>query len=247
MKKLYFLAVVVLIAGIATSCKKPPKPCINCTSEGIIKTTYIVDTALGEAGTITVYPVLTPRNYDFCDSFVYHNGAYMEPYRVYPKLFVCTSKAADDTARRYREMPGNQVAKQPCVCRENPDKQFNDNDGISRNDFLYIENIEKFPNSVMYIRTPGDTTKIRTYYNYDNQGDVFNGIILRDKNTPVIEAKMLKSGVYEAELRFYKDVQQLNPMGQTIKFKFAIVRSDKMPNVNCLKQARDQTDTKLLK
>ncbi|MDR0941238.1 MAG: hypothetical protein LBM68_03310 [Bacteroidales bacterium] len=243
MKKLSFLAIIGLLVALATSCIRTNEPfCINCTSEGIQKQTYVVDTTQ-EGATITIFPVITPRNYDFCDSFVYYKGAYTEPYRVYPNLLLCEKEAAVDTAQRYREK--GDVSQQPCVCRVNPDKKFNDT--VPKNEFLYIEGIEKFPNSVMNIRTPGDTTKIRTYYNYNNKGDVFNGLILRTENTPIIESKMLKSGIYDAELFFFKDAAQQVPIGDTIWFKFAIIRSDKIANINCLKQARDLNDTKLLK
>ncbi|MCL2328559.1 MAG: hypothetical protein FWC39_08620 [Bacteroidetes bacterium] len=243
MKRLHFLAIVALGAAVMSSCGPKPDDCINCTGQGIIKTTYLIDTAIGS---ITVYPVLTPRNYDFCDSFVYKNGAFMEPYRVHPKLLLCTKEAARDTARRYRESPALNAADQPCVCRINPDKKFNDSDGKPKNDILFIEGIEKFPNSVMYLRTPGDTTKIRTYFNYNNHDDPFNGLILRHKNTRVIESKMLKSGIYEAELMFFKDAAQQVPLGNAIKFRIAIIRSNKVCNITCLKQARDQDDTELL-
>ena len=99
----------------------------------------------------------------------------------------------------------------------------------------------------MHLRTPGDTTKIRTYLNYDNENDIFAGIIPNFDNTPVREVKMLKSGIYEAELIFYKDEMLQVRMGEPIIFRFAIIRSNKVPNVNCLKQARDQDDTELLK
>lgn len=240
MKKLPFLAIIALLATLVTSCKTNEPFCINCTSEGIIKQSYLVDTTIGS---ITIYPVITPRNYDFCDSFVYYNGAYREPYNVYPHLLVCAKDAAIDTARRYRLM--GDVSQQPCVCRINPDKEFNDS--VPKNEFLYIDGIEKFPNSVLNIRTPGDTTKIRTYFNYNNKGDVFNGLILRSENTPVVESKMLKSGIYEGELFFFKDGAYQVPMGDTIWFKFAIVRTNKVANINCLQQARDQNDTDLLK
>lgn len=245
MKKLYFLAIVALGAAVMSSCVKDPKECINC-AQGIEKKTYIIDTVSGN--TITIYPVLTPRNYDFCDSFVLYNGAFWEPYRVpqyQGKLFLCSKEAAVDTARRYREM--GDVSKQPCVCRENPDKKFNDTDGKPKNEYLHIDGIKNYPYSVMHLRTIGDTTKIRTYFNYDNENDVFNGLILQDQNTPVERSKMLRSGVYEAELIFYKDDKLQVHLGEPIKFKFAIIRSDKVPNINCLKQARDPDDTVLLK
>lgn len=242
MKKLPFLAIIGLLALVATSCVKTADDCINCTGENIIRRTYVVDTALGTS--IEVFPVITPRNYDFCDSFVYHNGSYMEPHRVYSNLLSCTQAQAIDSAKRYREM--GDVSKQPCVCRVNPDKEFNDTEGAPKNEFLYIEGIEKFPYSVMNIRVPGDTTKIRTYYNYDNANNVFNGLILRTENTAVIESKMLKSGRYEVELFFYKDAAYQVPMGDTVAFTMAIIRSKKVANINCLQHAKDIDDTDLL-
>ncbi|MDR2963963.1 MAG: hypothetical protein LBU90_10090 [Bacteroidales bacterium] len=244
MKHLHFLTIIAAIVAFTTSCIKD-ETCINCTAEDIIIQKFVIDpNATSGDGTITVYPVFTPRNYNFCDSFVYMNHSWVEPYKKYSNLLLCTAQQARDTFAIYRQ--AERSAEQPCVCRKNPDTEYNTTGGKSLNDFLYIDGISQFPNSVMNIRVPRDTSKILTLYNYDNQNGVFNGLILRTENTTIVESKMLASGIYEAELMFYKDAAHQVILGDTVRFKLAIIRSPRVNNINCLNEAREKGDNEIL-
>jgi len=228
------LPLIFGILGVAIiffmSCKQKPY-CLDCDYEGITKTTI----SYGTDSAITIYPVLTPRNYNHCDSFVFYNGTYVEPWRVEgTNLLLCTQEKAQEMYLAGRPL---------CVCRINPDTEFNDIDGI--NDFFYIDGITKFPYNRLYIKVLNDTSKIRSYEDYTNNNNVFNGLVLDTVDTEFATSKMLTSGIYVYELILYKDLTHTVPF-DTIIGNFAIIRSDKDCNSNCLKHAYQQNDTKLL-
>ena len=234
------LGILGILSFIVISCKEP-NFCMDCDSEGIVKTTV----SYGDSASITIYPVITPLNYNHCDSFVLYNGTYVEPYKS-PKykdsLKLCTAKEAQLEANEGKHL---------CVCRENPNVKFNDdikdinnNQGI--NNFFYIQGINKFPYNKLFIKVQDDTTKIRTYKNYDNINDKFTGLVLDTMVIEYVNSKMLRSGVYIYELVLYKD-QNHQVALDTISGKFFIVRSNEDCNKNCLKHAYNQNDTKLLK
>lgn len=248
MKKYFALlfGAFAISALIFSSCVKK-KDCFDCDAEGIVKQTFIV----GDSGSITIYPVITPLNYDFCDSFVLYNGTYVEPYRV-PKynkkkeeggeygLRLCTNEEAQKEV--------NEKKERTCVCRENPATKDNDTKEAGKegiNNFLYIEGITNFQYNKLFIKQDNDTTKNRTYINYDNTGDTFNGLVLDTMDVEFISSKMLRSGKFKYELILYKDEAHQVAI-DTIIGNFFIVRSKKDCNINCLKHARDQRDTELL-
>lgn len=237
------LPLILGVFGILTlfviGCKEP-KFCMDCDSEGIIKKTV----SYGDSASITIYPVITPLNYNHCDSFVLYNGTYIEPYKA-PKykdsLKLCTTKEAQEDANKGIYL---------CVCRENPNIQFNDAGDINNNqginNFFYIQGINKFPYNKLFIKVGDDTTKIRTYKNYDNVNDKFTGLVLDTMHVEYVNSKMLRSGIYLYELILYKDPNHQVAI-DTVDGKFFIVRSDEDCNNNCLKHAYNQNDTKLLK
>ncbi|HPH15992.1 MAG TPA: hypothetical protein PK029_02390 [Bacteroidales bacterium] len=236
------LGIFGIFSLVFVSCDETPF-CMDCDSEGIIKKTV----SYGDSASITIYPVMTPLNYNHCDSFVLYNGTYIEPYKApqyKDSLKLCTAKEAQEDANKGIYL---------CVCRENPDIQYNDdvkdinnNQGI--NNFFYIQGINKFPKNKLFIKVQDDTTKIRTYVNYDNISDKFTGLVLDTMDIEYTNSRMLRSGVYVYELVLYgsADVNHQVPL-DTIAGKFLIVRSLDDCNNNCLKHAYNQNDTKLLK
>lgn len=225
-----FLAFSVLVA---TSCIEEDDT-INCDWENIevITRKYLTGKDTNE---ITIYPVITTNNYNFCDSMVFSpglndwikpDGQDGNPGRT------CTQQEAIDSIQA-----GNFTA---CPCRENPDKQ---NDQI--NSKFVIEGIDKFPNNILYIKVPGDTVKIRTYQNYDNNNNVFQGYVPTDTSLGYYEfysSRILASGTYDYELVLYKDIDHTVPL-DTIASSFVIITSRyKNQNINCAHYALEQDD-----
>lgn len=221
------------------SCNPKQDFCIDCEGEDIVKQTY----QYGGDTAITIYPVITPRNYNHCDSFVFSNGSYMEPHLAArymiggtgPVLRLCSFEEAQESLLH---------GDTSCVCRINPDTEFNDIN--SYNDFFYIDNIKKyFPYNQLNIKVANDTSKIRTYMNYDNVSDKFNCLILDTVDVEYVNSRMLAAGIYEYELILYKD-EAHQVVKDSIIGKFAIIRSDKDLNRNCAKQAFDPINDRLL-
>ncbi len=219
-------------ALVAISCIKEDDV-IDCNWQNIEVVTRTYGDSLDS--TITIYPVITTNNYDFCDSMVFSpdlndwikpDGKDGNPGRT------CTQQEAIDSIQA-----GNYTA---CPCRENPDKQ---NDQI--NSKLVIEGIENFPNNILYIKVPGDTVKIRTYQNYDNNNNVFQGYVPTDTSLGYYEfysSRILASGSYDYELVLYKDVDHTVPF-DTIANSFIIITSRyKDKNINCGQYALEQDD-----
>lgn len=233
------LPLILGMLGVATlffmSCGHPDF-CINCEDDGAVKTTVSYGKCVdGKDSAVTIYAVMTPRNYNYCDSFVFYKGTYVEPWRVNPNLLLCTQEEAQ---RRYL------AGDNRCVCRINPDIDNNDISEI--NDFFYIEGITKFPNNRLYIKTLNDTSKIRAYEDYSNNNNMFNGLVIDTVDTEYPMYRMLATGIYVYELILYKDEMHTVPF-DTITGNFAIIRSDKDCNSRCIEQAKDQNDTKILK
>lgn len=135
--------------------------CYEC--EDSIKTiTYGPDSSL------TFYNVMTPHNYNVCDSFVYYNGTYIEPYNS--PQYVGLLKLCTESEKEALHKQGNDTT---CVCVL-PTKNYEGSYYI--NDYFHIDGIEKFPYNKLYFTFDGDTTKIRIYYDYDNMNDRFVGL-----------------------------------------------------------------------
>lgn len=225
---LMFLSLIVV-----SSCEKD-ETCIDCAVEQLIARDYVIDTATG--ATIKMYPVMTPSNHPMCDSMAYSPimGAYVYPHLVhkdYQKL--CTVDEARDSL-----LAGNDTA---CPCRENPDTAYND----SKNSFLRIGNIEKYPYNRLFIKTTADTTKMRVYTDYDNKNNLFIGEVAMDMSLRYYEynnTKPLASGVYGYMLVLYKDKDHYDQLGDTLKGNFAIIRSNRDNNRNCATEAYDADD-----
>lgn len=213
------------------SCKPDPQFCIDCEGEDVVKTVkqYGGDTS------ITIYPVITPRNYNHCDSFVLVGGTYIEPHLAFPGVLkLCSFQEAQESLLH---------GDTSCVCRINPDTEFNDVKGV--NDYFHIDGIKYFPYNQLNIKVANDTSKIRTYMDYDNVGDVFNCLVLDTVDVEYVNSKMLASGIYEYELILYKD-EAHQVVKDSIIGKFAIIRSDKDLNRKCATQAKDPINDRLL-
>jgi hypothetical protein len=231
------LALILGILGITSfifiSCNPPKDFCMDCEGEGIVKQTY----QYGGDSAITIYPVITPRNYNHCDSFVFVGGTYIEPYLAtkYKNILkLCSFQEAQESLLH---------GDTSCVCRINPDTEFNDVKGV--NDYFHIDGIKYFPYNKLNIKVENDTSKIRTYMDYDNNNDVFNAMVLDTVDIEYVNNRMLASGIYEYELILYKD-QMHQVVKDTITGKFAVIRSDKDLNRNCAKQAKDPINDRLL-
>ncbi len=227
MKKILFLMCTV-ISIYFISCKEEPSS-IDCDMEGIkvFKKTY------GPDSVITIYPVITTNNYDFCDSMVWDTIAsdWVKPYDLDPSK-LCTEEYALEMIRQ-----GNDTA---CPCRENQNKH---NDQI--NSKFVIDGIEKFKSNHLFIKVPGDTIKIRRYVDYTNEGNVFQGYVATDTSLGYYKeynARVLKSGIYEYELILFKDPEHQVPF-DTIANRFVIITSKyRDHNSNCKHKAREKND-----
>ncbi len=227
MKKILFL-ICTAISIYFISCKEEQIG-IDCDMEGIkvFKKTY------GPDSVITIYPVITTNNYDFCDSMVWDTVAsdWVKPYDLDPSK-LCTEEYALEMIRQ-----GNDTA---CPCRENPNKH---NDQI--NSKFVIDGIEKFKSNHLFIKVPGDTIKIRRYVDYTNEGNVFQGYVATDTSLGYYQeynARVLKSGIYEYELILFKDPEHQVPF-DTIANRFVIITSKYRDyNSNCKDKAREKND-----
>jgi hypothetical protein len=233
MKK-YFPTIICLIglaALVATSCKKDEE-CIDCKANDIAKRTI----ALGSGdSTITIYPVMTPNNHQMCDSMVFSKvlNTFVEPYRIYKYQKLCSYQEAIDSINA-----GNDTS---CPCRKNLDTVYND----GKNSFFYIENITKFPKNKLVIKTGYDSTQLRTYMDYDNKNNQFIGEVSSDTSLGYYDyyfTRPLASAVYSYYLVIYKDDQHSIVLGDTIQGNFALIRSPKVANRNCKKEAKDEDD-----
>jgi len=221
----------IISLGLVTlmSCKQESTIKLDCQWEGL----EVFTKTYGADSTITIWPVITTNNYNFCDSMVYDakTNEYIRPYEQEYKdgsrydHLLCTFQQAVDSIQA-----GNDSA---CPCRINEDQN---NDQI--NSSFLIGGITSFPNNVLNIRVLGDTVKIRHYENYGDKdnSDVFTGYVTSDKELGYYEyvtARVLASGIYEYELILYHDENYQQPI-DTIRNKFAIITSRyKDANRNC--------------
>lgn len=225
------LGILGITAFVMTSCKDDEE-CIDCIANDIVKKTVVLGS--GDS-TITIYPVITPINHEYCDSMVFHpkKGGYVAPYEVHTWQKQCTVEEARDSI-----LAGNDTV---CPCRKNLDTVWND----TKNSFFYIENIKKFPYNRLYIKTNDDTTKMRIYTDYNNIDNQFIGEVSMDTTKGYYEynnTKALATGIYSYFLILYQDKVHQVQIGDTIKGKFAIIRNTRISNRNCKDQAADSDD-----
>jgi len=230
MKKFVFLSSIAFatISLFFTSCKDEETG-IDCAWEGI----EVFTKEYGTDSAITIYPVITTNNYDFCDSMVWDTIAkdWVKPYDLDDSK-LCTEEVALEYIRQ-----GNDTA---CPCRENPNKH---NDQV--NSKFVIDGIEKFKYNNLHIKIPGDTIKIRRYVDYTNEGNVFQGYVSTDTSLGYYEfynSRVLASGIYEYELILFKDPEHQVPF-DTIANKFVIITSKyRDRNSNCKDKAKEKDD-----
>lgn len=235
MKKFVHVTIVAIstvLAGMFLSACEPEYRGIDCKYAGL----QIFEKVYGPDSSIVIYPIITPNNYDFCDSMVYDggdggSGAWVRPDVLDPSL-LCTEEEALEYIR--------QGIYNKCPCRINPEDLVDD-----RNPKFEIIGIEKFKYNKLFIRVPNDTIKIRTYIDYKNVGDVFQGIVSTDTALGYYEfynSRLLASGIYEYELILFKDPDHQVAF-DTIINRFAIITSRyREKNRNCLEFARHKDD-----
>lgn len=157
----YILLLIPIIISI-TGCKKEKKEtCYTCKYNELVMN-------YGEDVSIRIANVITPNNFTLCDSMVYipQLNSYVEPSVKYSYMKkVCTV----EERRQYR-IEGNDSI---CPCVENEDKQYND----AKNQFLYIDGIDKFPYNKVIIYIEGETVPLITYNNYKNDAVPFNAFV----------------------------------------------------------------------
>jgi len=230
MKKFVYLSAFVLgiFSLLITSCQQEEE-IINCDYEGI----KVMEKVYGPDSVITIYPVMTINNYNFCDSMIYDTSSrdWVRPYVLDPSK-LCTQEEALEAIRQENDTL--------CPCRINEDTANND----QINSYLHIGGIEKFPYNKLYIKIPGDTSKVRRYTDYDNI-NIFNGYMPRNMDLgyyKTYNTGILKSGIYEYELILYKDENWTVPF-DTISDKFLILTAKyRDKNKNCADKALDSDD-----
>jgi hypothetical protein len=186
--KTHIVIILIISSTLLFSCKNNEgneEVCLTCQDSVLVR-------IIGN-DTITINNVLTPRNYNMCDSFVFANGTYLEPYiaNKYRDILRLCTENEDKLAREQGDSS--------CVCRINSDTEYNDIKGV--NDFLYIKGIEKFPYNILKIYNLKDATPILIYRDWgNNYGDVFNAYILDTIHKPVKPYQYTGRFLYRLEL-----------------------------------------------
>lgn len=209
-----------------------------CTGFGIVEKSYVFDTTTGDTVTVKLYSAMTPLNKHFCDSMVFDSTVmdWQLPYEV--------RDAENNNAQRWDLLCSPEEALEAyldgcrscCPCRTNPDTIYNyDENDLAYNDYFYIEGINDFPSNKLFLRVPGDTTKIKQFFDYDNKTGTFAGEITMDSTlygrSPI--NKMLQSGKYEYELILYSDSLRTESIDTIIGY-FCIIRTPDDENENCV-------------
>lgn len=185
--KTHIAIILIISSTLLFSCKNNEgneEVCLTCQDSVLVR-------IIG-SDTIIINNVITPRNYSVCDSFVFTNGTYLEPYRAnkYKDILRLCTENEDKLAREQGDSS--------CVCRLTSDTLYNDFIGV--NDYLYIKGIEKFPYNYLKIYNLKDTTPIRIYRNYDSRHDVFNSTYLDTIHKPVNMYQYTGRFLYRLEL-----------------------------------------------
>lgn len=125
-------------------------------------------------------------------------------------------------------------------CRKNIDSVYNDN----INDYFHIFGIDSFPENLLIIKTPGDTTAIDRFVNYSNVSEghrVFNGIKIDTTLYGHERQRQLTSGKYQFILQLYKTKDHLKTERiDSISGNFCIIRVKDFCNVGC--EGKDKND-----
>lgn len=248
------MLIVGFVTTVITACSDDPevtptaKDCIDCKEKNIIKRTIVLGS---KDSSITIYPIITPNNHEFCDSFVYNPimGAYVQPYQIYNFQKLCSSQEAIDSIKA-----GNDTA---CPCIINPDEIYND----YKNAYFHIDGIDKFPyNRLIIYWTDAISTyggydesyyhligRRLIYNNYDNKNNLFIGEVPKDSTTVdswnmFPNTKPLPTGIYNYSISLYKDEKHITQIGETIQGTFAIIRTQKILVEGCKEQALNIDD-----
>lgn len=245
---LSFFSIALISIFIFTSCKDDEKAeC--CNGFGIVEKTY--DTAIvfnnvtiPVNGSIKIYTAMTPLNKPFCDSLVWDTviRTYLPPYKandIYKQgINMDLLCSPEEALEKYLD-----GCRSCCPCRKNNDSIYDNYNNLGYfNDYFIIDSIEEyFPSNKLFLRVPGDTTKIKEFIDYDNTASVFEGQITKDSTlygrNPI--NKMLQSGKYEYELILFTDSTKVVSI-DTIIGHFCIIRTIDYENEGC--EAKNAND-----
>ncbi|MBK8806462.1 MAG: hypothetical protein IPO21_07410 [Bacteroidales bacterium] len=238
---IWIIATIVMSSLFIIMACKEPEPPVCCTGMSIVERDY--DT-LGYKGHIKVYTAFTPKNKHYCDSLVwdFNSKAWRFPYDANNNPIaginnidkLCTPEQALEKF--------NNGCKGCCPCRTNPDTVHNLSEaGESFNDFFIVDGIESFPYNSIFVRVPGDTSKVKVFSNYNNIDLAFDGQLTVDSTlfgrSPI--TKMARSGKYEYELILFADSMKAISI-DTIHGAFCIVRTPDDENEGC--KAKEEGD-----